>query len=99
MRGTAVIASKTGGLAEIVHDGRTGYLAAPGDVAALADAMLRLVRDRSLAERLGAAGRELATRRYSRASYLDRFIRLYHDLCETPATPDTVNASMEGGYV
>jgi glycosyltransferase involved in cell wall biosynthesis len=99
MRGTAVIASKRGGLAEIVHDGRTGFLVPPGDVAAWADAMLRVLRDRALATRLGAAGRELATRRYSRATYLDRFIMLYHELCQTAGAPYTVNASMEGGYV
>ncbi len=99
MRGTAVIASKTGGLAEIVRDGRTGYLVSPGDVAELAEAMLRLLRDRDLAERLGAAGRERALSRYSQSSYLDRFIVLYHDLCQTTATTHAVNARTEGGYV
>ncbi len=40
--GTPVIAYARGGLAEVVADGRTGWLVAPGDVAAAADAVLRV---------------------------------------------------------
>ena len=44
-RGRAVIASSVGGLPEIVAEGETGLLVPPGDPAALADAIRRLVAD------------------------------------------------------
>jgi glycosyltransferase involved in cell wall biosynthesis len=40
-----------------VNDGENGVLVPPGDAAALADALVRVLRDRELAERIGAAGR------------------------------------------
>ena len=54
------IASATGGLADVVVDGETGCLVAPGDVDGLAKAMARLGADPELRERLGAAARERA---------------------------------------
>jgi glycosyltransferase involved in cell wall biosynthesis len=56
--GKAVIASRTGGVREIVADGETGLLAPPGEAQPLAAAMRRLAADEVLRERLGAAGRE-----------------------------------------
>jgi glycosyltransferase involved in cell wall biosynthesis len=58
--GKAVIASKTGGLAELVQHEKTGLLVPPGDVAALAAAMNRLLADPALAAALGSAGRKRA---------------------------------------
>jgi rhamnosyl/mannosyltransferase len=54
-RGRGVVASRVGGIPDIVDDGRTGLLVPPGDVDALADALVRVLSDRTLAERLGAA--------------------------------------------
>lgn len=82
MRGTAVIASNSGGLAEIVQDGQTGLLVAPGDVNMLADALLTLLQDRESAERMGRAGREAALAQFSEATYVDRFVALYQTLCQ-----------------
>lgn len=56
--GLPVIATRTGGLEEQLLDEKTGLLVPPGDENALAGAMLRLLRDASLARRLGAALRE-----------------------------------------
>jgi len=58
--GKAVIASATGGLAELVQHEKTGLLVPPGDVGALATAMNRLLADPALAVALGAAGRKRA---------------------------------------
>lgn len=58
--GKAVIASKTGGLAELVQHEVTGLLVPPGDVRALATAMNRLLSDPAFASALGAAGRKRA---------------------------------------
>ncbi|HZQ38043.1 MAG TPA: glycosyltransferase, partial [Dehalococcoidia bacterium] len=53
--GRPVIASNIGGLPDVVAHGETGLLVPPGDVAALAAAMRRLLADASLRERMGAA--------------------------------------------
>ena len=52
-----VVASRAGGLPEAVADGVTGVLVPPGDIQALGAALARLLRDRDLRQRLGAAGR------------------------------------------
>jgi hypothetical protein len=52
-----VIAGRAGGLAEVVADDRTGLLVEPGNVASLQAALLRIVGDAELRERLGRAGR------------------------------------------
>jgi glycosyltransferase involved in cell wall biosynthesis len=56
--GKAVIASRAGGLPEIVIDAATGFLVEPHDVAGLADAIAKLARDRSLMLSMGERGRE-----------------------------------------
>jgi glycogen synthase len=55
--GKAVIASRVGGVPEIIADGRNGLLVPPDDPVALADAILRLACERDLPERLGSEGR------------------------------------------
>lgn len=55
--GLPVIATRSGGLPEAVRDGETGLLVEPDDPAAVAAAAIRLLGDRALAARLGAAGR------------------------------------------
>jgi glycosyltransferase involved in cell wall biosynthesis len=80
MRGTAVVASNSGGLAEIVQDGRSGILVPPGDEAVLAEALLLLLRNRDLAEQMGRAGRETALTQFNETTFVDKFIRLYEKL-------------------
>ena len=58
--GRPVIASRTGGLQEVVLDGETGLLVPVDDVDALAAAMLQLVRDPELAMRMGQAAEKRA---------------------------------------
>jgi 2-deoxystreptamine N-acetyl-D-glucosaminyltransferase/2-deoxystreptamine glucosyltransferase len=55
-----VVASSVGGLLDLVVDGETGLLVPPGDVAALRAALVRLLADAELRQRLGAAGRARA---------------------------------------
>jgi glycosyltransferase involved in cell wall biosynthesis len=82
MRGTAVVASASGGLLEIVRHGESGLLVPPSDPAALAEALSLLLQDRSLAERMGRSGREVALTQFSLASSADRFVQLYRALCQ-----------------
>jgi glycosyltransferase involved in cell wall biosynthesis len=57
-RGRGVVASRVGGIPDLVEDGETGLLVTPEDTNALADALARVLTDRGLAERLGAAAHE-----------------------------------------
>ena len=77
MRGTAVIASATGEMAEYIRDGRTGILVPPRDEGALADALIMVLRDRELAERLGCGGREVALRELTADACAEHFESLY----------------------
>lgn len=56
--GLAVIASRIGGLPELIEDGVSGLLVPPGDAASLAAAIARLATEPELRARLGQAGRE-----------------------------------------
>ena len=58
LSGLPVIATRHAGIPEVVLDGESGLLVEEGDVAAMALAMVRLVRDPGLAERMGACGRQ-----------------------------------------
>lgn len=80
MRGAAVVASDLGGLREIVRDGRTGYLVPPGDPAGLAASLLRILKDRELADRMGRDGREVAVSTFGVEAHVDRFLALYRTL-------------------
>jgi glycosyltransferase involved in cell wall biosynthesis len=66
-----VIAANSGGAPEVVTDGETGILVDPGDRAALTQALVRLLRDERLRDRMGAAGRERVLRYFT----FDGFVR------------------------
>jgi glycosyltransferase involved in cell wall biosynthesis len=80
MHGRAVVASGSGGLAEIVRDGETGYQVPPGNVDSLSDALSRLLQNRDLAEKMGRMGRQVATAEFSDTVFADRFLQLYYRL-------------------
>jgi glycosyltransferase involved in cell wall biosynthesis len=82
MRGTAVIASEIGGLAEIVKNEQVGLLVPPENPHALASALMRLLQNRELAEQMGMKGREVAETEYSPDAYVDKFINLYQTIYE-----------------
>jgi len=69
--GLPVIATTASSLPEVIVHGETGLLVAPGDPAALADAIARLLADPETARRLGRAGRERVRARFSRDRVLD----------------------------
>lgn len=54
-RGRGVVATRAGGILDLVVDGEQGLLVEPGDRQGLAAALIRVLTDRALAERLGAA--------------------------------------------
>jgi glycosyltransferase involved in cell wall biosynthesis len=75
--GRPVVASRVGGLGEVVVDGVTGLLVPAGDATALARALARLARDAGLRVRLGRAGRERVLAGYTAARMADGTIACY----------------------
>jgi glycosyltransferase involved in cell wall biosynthesis len=72
-----VIASAAGGIVDIVEDGRNGFLVPPGDAAALAGAVARMMEDPARARALGLRGREDAAARFSWDAIADRLAEIY----------------------
>jgi glycosyltransferase involved in cell wall biosynthesis len=85
--GLPVVATRVGGLVNIVRDGETGILIPPGDPWAIANALATLARDPELARRMGHAGLKRARERFSAARYAGDVDRFYQRLMETRATP------------
>ncbi len=72
-----VVATNVSAIPEVVDDGVTGLLVPPDDPAALAEALLALVRDPALARRLGEAGRERARTRFSADAMVAQTVAVY----------------------
>ncbi len=74
--GKPVVASRVGGIPELVRDGVDGILVEPADVPALARAIVRLLMDKGLRKRMGRAGRD-RVRGYSWDSTAEAVLRAY----------------------
>ncbi len=72
-----VIASRVGGLPEVVRDGETGYLVALGDVQAMADCATRLFNDANLRRSMGARGRAVAIDEFTTDRIIPQYVELY----------------------
>lgn len=77
--GRPVIASRIGGLTDIVVDGETGYLVPPNDVSALREAMAHLLADQALRERMGDAARRRA-REFRASRVVPRIEQMYRQM-------------------
>jgi glycosyltransferase involved in cell wall biosynthesis len=78
--GKAVVATDAGGVPELIEDGTTGFLTPPGDAAALADRLVRLLGDPALRAGLGAAARRWAQDRFGLDQHVTGFSHIYDDL-------------------
>ena len=75
--GVPVVASKVGGIPEVVVDGVSGLLVAPGDTATLTRQLRKVILDRAYGAKLGAAARESARLRFSPERALPMLEALY----------------------
>jgi len=87
----AVVATRVGGVADVVEDERTGLLVPPQNPKALADAIVRLVVASDERLRMGAAGREAVTARFSPDRLVDDIETLYRDALAQKRSPSTVS--------
>jgi glycosyltransferase involved in cell wall biosynthesis len=77
---TPVVGFASGGVPDIVSDGRSGHLVAAGDVLALAAALDRVLGDGTLRAAMGAAGRADATERFGADAAARRYDTIYRDV-------------------
>lgn len=75
--GLPVVATRGGGVPEIVEDGKTGILVDRGDAAALAQGIIRLLGDDALRARMGQAGRRRAVERFSWETVAENLLACY----------------------
>lgn len=78
--GRPVVATRVGGVPDVVRDGVDGFLVDPGDVEAMAERLAALAADRDLRARMGRAGRAEVHERYSVDRLLDDMDQLYRRL-------------------
>ena len=80
--GKPVVATRIGGVPEVVEEGATGFLVSPGDSAALAETLLRLLRDPALRTRMGEAGRQRAEQRFDQRRQVEQVAAVYDQILE-----------------
>ncbi len=88
--GRPIVATQVGGNAELIQDEVTGLLTPPGDAAALARAILRLLSDRGLARRLGTAAQRRARQHNSHQVKAWRYQQFYRGLLDEGTDEHTV---------
>jgi len=76
--GRPVVAAASGGIVDMVVDGRTGLLVTPGDTTGLTDALTTILGEPEYARRLGAAGRDHA-RHFTISAVVERIEQMYAD--------------------
>lgn len=75
-----VVATAVGGTPELIDDGVTGFLVPPEDPGALAERVVRLLKDPSLARSMGERGRERVVREFTLERMCGQYHELYRDL-------------------
>ena len=78
--GRPVVATRVGGVPDVVRDGEDGFLVELGDVGELAGALARLAEDPELRARMGEAGRARVLPRYAVQRLVEDVDRLYRSL-------------------
>ena len=77
--GKPVVASRVGGIPDLVQDGQTGYLVPPADEKVLADAILKILNDRDQANLMGQRGKELC-QQFTLEAMIEKLDDLYSAL-------------------
>lgn len=78
---TPVVATNVGGLAEVIEDGKSGFLNDPADVDGMTDIVARLLADEALRSEIGSSARETVLSRFTKEKIVKRYEDLYLRLC------------------
>ena len=82
--GVPPIATRVGGVSEVLEDGKTGLLVPPQDSDALAKGIVSLLSDRTRAQQMAQSAREMVTSRFSLAGMVQAYQGLYAQLIQRP---------------
>jgi len=77
-----VVASRVGGIPDLVRDGFNGLLTTPGDVQGLADAIIKILNDRELAVRMGVNCRKMTSNQFSAEAMVKSIKKVYSECLE-----------------
>jgi N-acetyl-alpha-D-glucosaminyl L-malate synthase BshA len=75
-----VIASRVGGLPELIDDGRTGFLCAADDIEGMAETAIRVVKDKELSKQIGRAAAAVVSERFCTERIVPMYERLYESV-------------------
>jgi glycosyltransferase involved in cell wall biosynthesis len=92
----AIVATRTGGIPEVVEDGVTGRLAAPRDHAAMAQLMLELLADDAMRRQMGEAGLARVRERFTVERMVAETAAVYARVAGTPHAADTAHQPAGG---
>jgi glycosyltransferase involved in cell wall biosynthesis len=96
-RGRPVVASRVGGIPEVIEDGVHGRLVEPGDARGLADALEAFHRRPDAASQLGRAGARLVRERYTWSRVVQGFEAVYDEVLGLASFSPHAARSMPGG--
>jgi N-acetyl-alpha-D-glucosaminyl L-malate synthase BshA len=80
--GVPVVASRVGGLTELVIENETGFLSDVGDVDGMAEQIVRILKDEALHSRMSNAARERAVQNFNEESLTSRYEESYYRVLE-----------------
>ncbi len=84
-RGKAIVVTDTPGVRDYIRDGETGLIVAPGDAAAMAQAVTRLLEDPAERARIGRQARERALGELTLTHYATRLLEVVDETLAAPA--------------
>lgn len=87
-----VVASRVGGVPEVVVEGETGFMVTAGDAESLAVALIRMLESPSRMQAMGEAGRRRALDNFSPTVRVDRLLALYKELLVAQTLEGNKNA-------
>jgi len=91
--GVPVVASRVGGLPEVIHHGKTGFLFPPGDIPAMAAAATRLLFDHTLRAQMSHAARSSVERHWQRCPAVSRYEAYYRQVLRRQQAPNVTTCT------
>ncbi|MCX7926711.1 MAG: lipopolysaccharide heptosyltransferase II [Candidatus Omnitrophica bacterium] len=82
--GVPVVATRVGGVVDIIEDGKTGLLVPAKDIASMCEALKRLMEDKALAKKIAVNAYRKVKERYSLESMVDKTVAVYHEVLSSP---------------
>jgi glycosyltransferase involved in cell wall biosynthesis len=86
--GKPVIAFDSGGIRDWLVDGDTGFLVRRGDIKGLAEKILQLLKDNSLASKMGGKGKKRVEECYRKKIHVKRLLEVYDEVINSRVKKD-----------